>query len=80
MCPNPLGVSVKSFQTPTLILKLSLTISKWDFKRYSHTCIFPLLKALALKTYMYFSCLFALVFPKFGPCFTAYKSVVESKQ
>jgi len=80
MCPNPLGVSVKSFQTPTLILKLSLTISKSDFKRYSHTCIFPLLKALALKTYMYFSCLFALVFPKFGPCFTAYKGVVESKQ
>ena len=35
MCPNPLGVSMKSFQTPTLILKLSMTFSKWDFKRYS---------------------------------------------
>ena len=27
----------------------------------------------------HFSCLFALVFPKFGPCFTAYKGVIESK-
>lgn len=77
MCPNPLGVSMKSFQTPTL--KAFYDFFKMGFQTLQSHMYFSRVESINTENLMYFSCLLALVFPKFGPCFTAYKGVVESK-